>query len=735
MIIIINTVYWRLRVQFRMSALCLSIISISTGVYAAESDVEETNKVETLKTIKVQAEEKNKGVTEGSNSYTAESNSTSTKLNLSLRETPQSVKVFTQQYLEDRNLSSLQDLFNTVTGVSTPRTDERQSVYARGFSVDYYMIDGMPTTTNMGSNDLDLGIYDRVEIIKGANGLTTGAGNPAMATNLVRKRANSKVFTGNLSTSYGSWDSWSTTTDLSSPLNSDGSLRGRVYLKHSDEGSFMDNYEKERNVVYGTVDWDISDKTNVYLGATYQELNRSGVRWGGVPAFYSDGSRTDFSRKVTVSAPWTYWNQDDTMVFAGLKQTLFNDINLNVAYTYRQVEMDTQLLYTSGKVDKATNTSSFSNLSVWKAEQANKENNVDIYVNAPFTLFNQPQEIIFGGSWNKNEAYKYKYAGSYYGGGASKYLANPFSYITGAGNLLQDLEWQPGTYSGYPQSTTQSAFYISGKFQILDSLKTIAGVRLSNWKFENLATGSGDREFNNEVTPYFGVIYDFAPNHSVYASYTDIFKPQNNKQQDGSYLDPIIGKQYEAGIKSEWFDKRLNTALSVFRIQQDNVASLLYDADGNNVKVNGSSTENAYYGVDGVKSEGFEFEADGEINENWGINFGIANFEAKSHGVKVNTNNSRTTSNLFLKYKTGSWKAGAGVSYKSKFYTGTDANYIEQGAVTLASAMFGYDFDHNLSLQANIENIFDKKYYEGIGANSMNYGSPRNATLTLRYKF
>ena len=101
----------------------------------------------------------------------------------------------------------------------------------------------------------------------------------------------------------------------------------------------------------------------------------------------------------------------------------------------------------------------------------------------------------------------------------------------------------------------------------------------------------------------------------------------------------------------------------------------------------------------------------------------------------MNTNNSRTTSNLFLKYKTGSWKAGAGVSYKSKFYTGTDANYIEQGAVTLASAMFGYDFDHNLSLQANIENIFDKKYYEGIGANSMNYGSPRNATLTLRYKF
>ena len=156
------------------------------------------------------------------------------------------------------------------------------------------------------------------------------------------------------------------------------------------------------------------------------------------------------------------------------------------------------------------------------------------------------------------------------------------------------------------------------------------------------------------------------------------------------------------------------------------MASLLYDANGNNVKVLGT-IDNAYYGINGVKSEGFEFEADGEISEHWGLNFGIANFEAKSH--------SPTTSNLFLKFKAGQWKAGAGLSYKSKFYTGTGANYIEQEGITLASAMLGYEFDKNISLQANIENIFDKKYYEGIGANSMNYGNPRNMTLIFRYVF
>lgn len=49
--------------------------------------------------------------------------------------------------------------------------------------------------------------------------------------------------------------------------------------------------------------------------------------------------------------------------------------------------------------------------------------------------------------------------------------------------------------------------------------------------------------------------------------------------------------------------------------------------------------------------------------------------------------------------------------------------------------MLGYEVDKNIGIQANIENIFDKKYYEGMGVNSMNYGTPRNATLTFRYNF
>lgn len=139
-----------------------------------------------LPTITVKAKENNDANTEGTGSYTAKSTNTATKLNMSLRETPQAVKIYTREYLDDRNIESFQELMSNVTGVTVSRTDERQSYFARGFQLDYHLIDGMPSTSSLAEGDLDLGIYDRVEVVKGANGLNSGAGNPSMGVNMGR---------------------------------------------------------------------------------------------------------------------------------------------------------------------------------------------------------------------------------------------------------------------------------------------------------------------------------------------------------------------------------------------------------------------------------------------------------------------------------------------------------------------------------------------------------------------
>ncbi len=93
----------------------------------------------------------------------------------------------------------------------------------------------------------------------------------------------------------------------------------------------------------------------------------------------------------------------------------------------------------------------------------------------------------------------------------------------------------------------------------------------------------------------------------------------------------------------------------------------------------------------------------------------------------------RQTYLLNIKMKHG--MPGAGLNYFSKIYKGTGATRIDRGDLYLANAMLGYKFDPNFSTQLNVNNLFDKKYYDGIGSDSMIWGEPRNATLSFHYKF
>ncbi|AXH13123.1 TonB-dependent siderophore receptor [Halarcobacter bivalviorum] len=682
---------------------------IHGSVFAAENNKEKTS----LGTVEVVSSNDS----ETTNSYTVDSMNSATKLNLSLRHTPQSVNVLTTQKLNDLGITSYQEMLTNVTGVSLDRWDERLKTTARGFEIDYYKVDGMPTYITYNDRDLDLAMFDRVEIVRGANGLTTGAGNPALSINLVRKRATSKEFKADASISVGSWDAYSFMTDISSALNSDGSIRGRLIAKHQDKNSFMDGYEKENNLLYGVVDMDLTDSTFVSVGASYQNIERKGVRWGGLPAFYSDGSKTNFDRSLTVSDDWTYWDTEVKSIFANLEQLLYKDISLNLAYSYDEIDNKNAMLYFKGKVNKADG-SGISYMD-WESDKTNKQHNLDLNLKLPFEFGNLAQEIIIGTSYNKDKTsnYKGRYPNGYYSS-----LPNFFNYdLTLAKVSNADIP-----YIVEPEEIEQKAIYLAGNFSLTETLKLIAGARVSSWEYSSTDETKEKRKFDNELTPYVGVVYDLDKNHSIYASYTSIFKPSDKKNRSDNFLDPIEGKNYETGIKAEYFDGKLNASLSVFRIEQDGA-----EEDGTPI-----AGKQPYKLVSGVVSKGFELDLNGQITDNLNLSFGVANYKAETaEGEKFDTKASRTTANLFAKYSMNKFQVGAGVNYKSKFYTGAGAEKITQKAYAIANAMASYKLNSNTNLQLNVNNVFDKKYYSGIGANSMTYGDPRNVMLTLKYTF
>ena len=135
----------------------------------------------------------------------------------------------------------------------------------------------------------------------------------------------------------------------------------------------------------------------------------------------------------------------------------------------------------------------------------------------------------------------------------------------------------------------------------------------------------------------------------------------------------------------------------------------------------------------GVESKGYEVSLAGELTDKLDTTFSLAKFEAKdAKNEKVNTKQSRATANLFTNYKLNKdLDVGAGLKYYSKYYTGTGNSYIEQKDYLLANTMMKYKLDKNTSVQLNVNNLFDKKYYEGIGNYWMVYGEPRNFNVSV----
>lgn len=300
--------------------------------------------------------------------------------------------------------------------------------------------------------------------------------------------------------------------------------------------------------------------------------------------------------------------------------------------------------------------------------------------------------------------------------------------------------WSDEVLYGSWGETKQQAIYLASDIALTDALSMVIGGRIDNWETDQDNFGTiHDYEVDNEFTSYVGATYAIGQNVSLYANYTDIFTPQSRVQADGSYLDPVKGKNYEAGIKASLFEEALDTSLSVFEIRQDNVG----EATGETLP---GTTVPIYRGIDGTKTQGFEFEANGSINEQWNVYFGYSQFETEDpDGEKVTTTSPKHQVKLFTTYELDNWvnglQLGAGVNWQSEIrrdVTKPDRSSVEvsQQSYGLVRLMARYNVNDQLTLRANLDNAFDKRYYSQLGFyNQFQYGAPRNFSITAQYSF
>ncbi|WP_370679488.1 TonB-dependent siderophore receptor [Comamonas sp. GB3 AK4-5] len=695
--------------------------------------------------VKVTAEAGRSMPTEGSGRYIARSSESATKLDLALQKTPQSITVITRQQMDDQGLQGIADVLRQTPGIAVNRDNtEGYSFYARGFQVENFQFDGVPSLSSAGGNVrdnyslTDSAIYDRVEILKGATGLVNGVGDPSGVINLVRKRPTAD-FQGHASVDVGSWDDYRSEVDLSSPLSADGRIRGRLVAAAQDSRSFIDYLKTRKSLLYGIVEADLAASTTLSLGFNIQQNKGQGTTNSHLPAFFSDGTVARFSRSTNAADRWAHRDQDTQHLFATLEHELGSGWNLKAHLGRRTYQSREVISGISSATIDATTHSVDHGFYAGGASQFNTdttEDSMDLQLSGKYALGGRDHKLVLG-----------------YGSARTKAVSNRSDGDTDA--LIPDVfHWdnnasQPTAYewwSRFDVNARQKIAYAATVLQPSDRLSLILGGRVTDYAWSLASINALGRssyastKIHGKFIPYAGVTLDVDGQHTVYASYTDVFKPQayNYDAQDRQ-LNPLTGKSYELGIKGSYLENKLNASAALFQLKQDNYA--INDPSGATRPDGGVAS----VAIQGVTTKGVELEVFGELQPGWQLGAGITYIQPRdAYGKRVSANQPEKTFKLATMYRLpGTWKhvsVGGNVQWQSGTYftqqiAGADRRF-SQPAYTVVGLVAGVQLSRQLKATFSVDNLFDKYYYAGIGNyNSVFWGAPRSFKANLRYVF
>lgn len=713
-----------------MHCLALTIASLPAGWAIAATAPGNGGTVE-LPTTEVSAEgaplTSDPAATEGTTSYTTHSMSTATKLPLSVRETPQSVSVITRQRMDDQGMNDLYDVVKYAPGVQLRKFgSDRQQFLARGFTIDNLMYDGLPTMVSTFTLDTitgaDLAIYDRVEVVRGATGLMTGSGSPSATLNLVRKRPTVTPQVS-VTTSAGSWDRYRTQVDASNKLNESGTLRGRIVTAYENDNSFVDEREKERQTFYGIIEADLNESTTWALGASKQR-DDAVSDWGSLPAG-RNGEDLHLPRSTFLSNDWAYWDRDVVTAFTEISHRFDNGWNGKVAAARIWADSDMFSNYLT-----ALGGTGFGQ-AAGQYDTTDVQTNLDGSLSGPFQLFGREHELSLGVSRRQE---KFDQNGGFW-------AATPVDIY----HLDPDVIGKPpaSARTAYQSrnTATEEAVYAAARFNPIDPLHVILGGRVSWYDYDN-RTAAGDYKVTQEVTPYAGIVYDLNDTYSVYASYTEIFKPQTEQDVAGAALSPMTGKSYELGLKGEYFEGDLNASVALFDMTQENRAYALV----NQPTSCADQGRTCYDAAGEVRSRGIDTEITGALTPNWNVTAAYTLVLSQyvkdrsfSDGDRFAPNQPRHLLKLATNYQLSGdwskWRVGGDVLGQSSTYNRVGRGHAEQDSYAVVGLMAGYRFNDHWDGRVNFNNVFDQRYWQGLptATGSGVYGDPRNVMFSLKW--
>ncbi|WP_414828330.1 TonB-dependent receptor [Alteromonas sp. H39] len=647
-----------------------------------------------------------------------------------LVDVPQSVSVVSAEQISEQALFSVADVMQYTPGVSVGLgEDHRDQITIRGqnTTADFF-VDGLRDDVQYFRPLYNL---ERVEILRGANALLFGRGGGGGVVNRVTKVAETSEDFTTLSAGIDTFSAASVSVDTNKVIDSNNAFRfNGVFDTIDNHRDFKDG---ERYAVNPTYTWQASEDTTVR--ASYEYVNDDRMVDRGVPAlggepltgyddtYFGDPNFNNTTLEAHIAriraehALNDSWNANATVQFADYDKVYQNlyPVNFDAAAGtvtldgYRDTTARENLLFQFNLVGQF-DTGAFSHTMLMGAEYGNQDTE------------NARRDAYFTDSQDDQITFMF-----------SDPLVIPERSLTAP---VRDRA----------SDVTFTSAFIQDEIGIGENWIVVAGLRYDNFDIDvndmiEMANGSDDgndgllSSSDTEVSPRFGLIYKPMKNVSVYASYSKSFLPRSGDQflslsLSSQALDAEEFENKEIGLKWNLSDA-LSLTAAAFEVERENGTAQ-----------DPSNPERSI--LTGTETKGFEIQLVGQLTDAWTLNAGYSNLDGEEMGRVVDGNLANRELaqlpehmlTLWNQYQVAQdWKVALGVIYQSEQYASL-SNAIELPDYWRVDAAVYYDYSDDLSLQLNVENLFDEDYFPSAhNDNNIATGEPLNARISMQYRF
>jgi iron complex outermembrane receptor protein len=661
-----------------------------------------------------------------------------------LMETPQAIQVLGVGLMERAGVSDLTEALDLSAAVARQNNFGGlwNSFAVRGFAGDEnlpsnFMVNGFNAGRGFGGSR-DVSGIESVEVLKGPTAALFGRGEPGGAVNLGTKRPTGEA-AGQFRVSLDEFGSVRTDADYSSGLLDERAAYRLVGYYENGE-SFRDTIDWQNFGLSPSVVVRLAERTTfVYeLEASRKEVpfDRGVVaingKLGMIPPSRFLGEPSDGPMKAEVLGHQLELNHDINDTWRLLLGYNYRDTSLSGFSTEPELAGSRQRLYLDGRTltRQRRERDYDAQYQVLRAE-----------LNGQFETGSISHRIIVGIDNDRfdNDQVFFRYRAPVLGPNTTvqqSLAIDIFNPVYGQFPLPT-----PTPLTDRVEVLKATGLYVQDQIELTEQLQVRVGLRYDDFsqRTDNRLNNRSTRQSDSRVSPQLGVVYSVNNQLSVYGTYGEGFRANSGTDFAGNPFAANKSNSVETGLKFSVMDGSLQGNIAIFRQDQENMLS----GDALNPGFSVAIGE--------ARSRGLEFDLAGQFasydlhfsyayvdaeatKETLDYNFGLQ-ISAGDRLINVPRHSLSALVSRDLQVDGRAVTLGGGVIYVGERLGETAGNF-SLPAYSVWRGFAAYELYTNVSLRAEIDNAFNKKYYpNSFSPLWVQPGTPRRARVSAEVNF